>query len=112
MASGRPTLFVGPEHCESADTDPRGRLRPRRSAWATSTAWSPPSKRLAADPDLAPRRWATAARAAFLDSHEKDTCCARWGWMIGGLVGAHRPGVPFPAFIRAARGAAAHGSYH
>ena len=28
MASGRPTLFVGPEHCESADTIRQAELRP------------------------------------------------------------------------------------
>ena len=60
MASGRPAVFVGPEHCETADTirdsgggltDPLGRDR---------RAWFPPWKTWRATRS-GPRRWGIAA---------------------------------------------------
>ncbi len=100
MASGRPTVFVGPEHCESADT-----VRDAECGHAIRLGdvdgLVAALERLAADPKLAATMGARA-RASFLESHEKDTCCARWGWMIGGLLNARPAEVPAIARTRAA----------
>ena len=95
MASGRPTLFVGPAHCESADTirqadcgltvrlgDPDGLVealdRPRRRPR--------PRRRDSAD----------GAGRPSSPSHEKDHCCSDWAAMIGDLLAEPAPGRPRP----------------
>jgi len=54
---------------------------------------------LASAPETA-RQMGRRGRAAFLATHEKDACCARWSALIAEMVGA-RPGrraeVPVPA---------------
>jgi glycosyltransferase involved in cell wall biosynthesis len=103
MASGRPTLFVGPDHCESADT-----IR-----WADCGA----TIRLGdveglvaaiegfADDHEGALEMGRRGRSAFLARHEKDGCCAAWSAMIGGLVT-----VPAPHWLgRRKRAAAAAG---
>ncbi len=97
MASGRPTIFVGPEHCESADAireagcghavrlgDAEGLVRALAS--------------LAADPNRA-AELGQNARSAFLTHFDKDACCARWGWMLGELL-TPRPAVGLPRRAR------------
>ncbi len=85
MASGRPTLFVGPAHCESADTIRNAdcgltvRLGDADGLVEALTT-------LAADPDHA-RNLGDRGRAAFLARHEKDHCCAEWAAMIVDLLG-------------------------
>ena len=60
MASGRPTVFIGPDHCESADTVRQAEcgltLRLGDSAGLVEAL-----TRLAGDPELAERAWASAA---------------------------------------------------
>jgi colanic acid biosynthesis glycosyl transferase WcaI len=84
MASGRPTVFVGPEHCESADTIRRSQcgLTVRLGDADTLTAGL---IRLAEHPDEAASQGENG-RTAFLDWHEKDACCNRWEQLIGHLV--------------------------
>lgn len=84
MAVGRPALFVGPEHCESADTI--------RDAGCGITV-TPGDvdgllaalERLASDPGLA-RRMGEKGRSAFLVAHDRRICCAQWHELIGSLV--------------------------
>jgi glycosyltransferase involved in cell wall biosynthesis len=91
MASGRPALFVGPEHCESADAVREAEcgvsIRPGDVAGIVSTI-----ERLAADPTLA-GVMGERGRAAFLERYERATCCARWCRVIGEVVG-HGARVP------------------
>lgn len=101
MASGRPTLFVGPAHCETADTirkadcGPTVRLGdPDGLVEALST--------LIADPAGA-AEMGRRGRAAFLARHEKDHCCADWAAMIGDLLA--EPSAAFPAPIARTAGA-------
>ena len=93
MASGRPTIFVGPEHCESADA-----VRRAECGFAIrlgdADGLVEALAKLAANPRLAAQMGARA-RAAFLEEYERETCCARWGWMLGELV-APRPAVTLP----------------
>jgi glycosyltransferase involved in cell wall biosynthesis len=89
MASGRPTLFVGPDHCESADT-----IR-----WADCGATirlGDVDSLVAAIEGFAndhegALEMGRQGRSAFLDRHEKDGCCAAWAEMIGGVVTVPAP---------------------
>lgn len=106
MASGRPALFVGPDHCESADTIRQAgcgltvRLGDSGGLVDALTA-------LSADPEAA-RRMGESGRAAFLASHERGPCCHRWAQLIGDLVAGPRHAVPAPLsramIARVARG--------
>jgi glycosyltransferase involved in cell wall biosynthesis len=84
MASGRPTLFVGPDHCETADTI-------RQAESGLTVRLGDPSgvvdaiELLSTAPELAEGMGARG-RAAFLDEHERQTCCDRWAEMLGELV--------------------------
>ena len=84
MASGRPTLFVGPSHCESADTI-------RDSDCGLTVKLGDPDglvealTNLIADPEHA-AELGRRGRLAFLAQHEKDHCCARWAAMIDDLL--------------------------
>ena len=98
MASARPALFVGPEHCETADTI-------RKSGCGHTIRLGEPDAVVAAIEALAADPRAASAlgergRAAFLAEFEREECCSRWSWMIGGLVGE-------PAVIRLPEPAAA-----
>jgi colanic acid biosynthesis glycosyl transferase WcaI len=84
MAAGRPALFVGPEHCESADTI--------RDAGCGITVAPGDSEglleallRLVANPVLA-LRMGEKGRSAFLVAHDRKICCAQWLDLIGELV--------------------------
>ena len=95
MASGRPTLFVGPDHCESADTI-------RESDCGTTVKLGDADglvraiEALIDDPDLA-AKLGRNGRAAFLARHEKDHCCARWSALIADLLDGPTKSVKLPA---------------
>ncbi len=89
MASGRPTLFVGPEACESAETIRRagcGLVVPVGDADAVVAA----IERLAADPAHA-RALGERGRSAFLGGFERDGCCDSWAVLVGQLAAPPRP---------------------
>jgi glycosyltransferase involved in cell wall biosynthesis len=84
MASGRPALLVGPEHCEPADTIRRTKcgmtVRQGDVAGLVDALL-----RLAGDRDLVEEMGARG-RTAFLLQHERVRCCARWSRLIAELV--------------------------
>ncbi len=84
MASGRPTLFIGPDHCESADTVRQAEcgltLRLGDSAGLVDAL-----TRLAGDSERI-EAMGRLGRAAFLAHHEKALCCARWNAAIADLL--------------------------
>jgi len=88
MASGRPTLFVGPEHCETADSirhaDCGITIRLGDSEGLVETL-----NKLAADPDLRDAMGRNG-RAAFLATFERSACCAQWSGVIGEMIPAPR----------------------
>ena len=83
MASGRPALFVGPEHCESADTIRQAdcgltvRLGDVDGLVDALT-------RLAADPDLG-LAMGGRGRAGFLATYEREGCCSLWSRLLANL---------------------------
>ena len=80
MAAGRPALFVGPDHCESADTIKSagcGLTFPTGDANALVSAL----ELLASDPSLC-RHMGERARSAFLAHYERKLCCTRWCELI------------------------------
>jgi glycosyltransferase involved in cell wall biosynthesis len=84
MAAGRPAVFVGPRHCESADTI--------RSAGCGITVdrgdvdgLVAALTQLAGDPGLA-RRMGEQGRSAFLAGYERKLCCERWGGLLAELT--------------------------
>ncbi|MDR3638397.1 MAG: glycosyltransferase family 4 protein [Isosphaeraceae bacterium] len=84
MASGRPAVFVGPEHCESADTIRHadcGLTVRLGDVDGLVDALS----RLASDSALA-QQMGARGRAAFLAGYEKTSCCAHWNTLIGDLL--------------------------
>ena len=85
MASGRPAVFVGPEHCETADTirESGGGLTIRLGEPGALVA---ALETLAADP-AGSEAMGDRGRSAFLAGFERDGCCSRWGWAIGELLG-------------------------
>ena len=94
MASGRPALFVGPDHCESADTIREAGCGPTVRQGDTDGLVEA-LERLADEPELATRMGARG-RSAFLAGHERDACCDRWGWAIGELLGTTTVRMPDP----------------
>ncbi len=99
MASGRPTVFIGPDHCESADTVRQAEcgltLRLGDTAGLVEAL-----TRLADDPELLDQM-GRRGHAAFLAHHEKTLCCARWNAAIADLLADPRaattPVLPSPA---------------
>jgi glycosyltransferase involved in cell wall biosynthesis len=89
MASGRPTLFVGPDHCESADTirwadcGATIRLGDVDSLVASLEGF--------ANDHEGALELGRRGRTAFLDRHEKDGCCAAWAAMIEGVLTVPAP---------------------
>jgi colanic acid biosynthesis glycosyl transferase WcaI len=76
MAAGRPIVFVGPEHCEPADTIRSagcGFTLPTGDASALVNSIT----LLASDPSLA-RRMGERARTSFIAHFEQRLCCMRW----------------------------------
>ncbi len=84
MAAGRPVIFVGPEHCESADTIRQAgcgfTLGPGESERLVSAI-----KLLADDPALG-RRMGERARSAFLARFEQRLCCHKWATLIADVA--------------------------
>jgi glycosyltransferase involved in cell wall biosynthesis len=80
MAASRPAIFVGPEHCEPADT-----IRSAGCGFALKTGDADgvisAIERLASDPSLA-RRMGEQGRFAFLVHHEQRLCCNDWYELI------------------------------
>jgi colanic acid biosynthesis glycosyl transferase WcaI len=95
MASGRPTLFVGPEHCETADTI-------REAGCGVTVRLGDVDglvealTHLAANPDLA-EQMGTHGREAFLAEFDRDVCCDCWSSLLGELAGAPRAAGAAPA---------------
>jgi len=93
MASGRPAIFVGPSHCETADTV-------RQSGCGLSIALGDANglvealTTLAADPETC-RRMSERGLAAFLANHEREICCGAWTKTITDLLSAPKS-VPVP----------------
>ncbi|WP_435019351.1 glycosyltransferase family 4 protein [Tundrisphaera sp. TA3] len=83
MASARPAIFVGPAHCETADT-----IRNADCGLTVRLGDAPglvdAIQRLASDLDLG-RAFGEKGRAAFLARHEKDGCCSAWATLIADL---------------------------
>ena len=98
MASARPAIFVGPAHCETAETirqaDCGLTIRPGDVDGLVDAI-----TRLAADPDMA-TEMGTRGRASFLATHERVPCCEGWSDLIGTLLAeptAAKPGRPRPS---------------
>jgi colanic acid biosynthesis glycosyl transferase WcaI len=99
MASARPTLFIGPDHCESADTVRQAgsgltlRLGDIDGLVAALT-------KLAQDPEQVDEM-GRRGRAAFLAHHEKAHCCTRWKGALDDLLAVAGPSttvaLPAPA---------------
>jgi glycosyltransferase involved in cell wall biosynthesis len=104
MASARPVLFVGPGHCEVADTIRQADcghafLSGEGAALAQTIA------DLADDPWHA-RVLGERGLAAFSAEYDREACCAQWCWMIDELQGLPRPSrAPASAPAPVARGA-------
>jgi colanic acid biosynthesis glycosyl transferase WcaI len=81
MAAGRPAIFVGPEHCEPADTI-------RDAGCGITTIPGDVDGLVAAllnlesSPSLA-RRMGEKGRSAFLTTYEHKLCCIQWSKLIG-----------------------------
>jgi glycosyltransferase involved in cell wall biosynthesis len=84
MASARPAVFVGPAHCETADTI-------RQSDCGLTVRLGDADGlvealvTLAGDSETA-ARLGERGRAAFLQVHERATCCDQWSRMIGDVA--------------------------
>jgi len=84
MAASRPAIFVGPEHCETADTIRHagcGITVTPGDAEALVSALT-----LLADDASLGRRMGERGRSAFLTTHERKLCCNQWYELIGELV--------------------------
>ncbi len=84
MAAGRAAVFVGPTHCETADTIRHAgcgvTIAPGDVDGLTATI-----QHLADDPSL-PRRMGERGRLAFLTAYEKNLCCNLWHELIGEMI--------------------------
>ncbi len=84
MAAGRPALFVGPAHCESADTIRRAgcgfTIAPGDAEGVVSALTT-----LAADLNLA-HQMGQKGRINFLATHERNLCCYQWLELVRNLV--------------------------
>jgi glycosyltransferase involved in cell wall biosynthesis len=103
MASGRPTIFVGPAHCEAADLVRDAgcgfAIREQDAAGVAAAV-----ELMAADPEAA-QRLGDAGRAAFLERYDRGACCDDWVRLVEGLtapsgaesLAVHRPLSPVVA---------------
>ncbi len=89
MASARPTVFVGPAHCESADTIRQARCG-ATIRLGDADALVEALEKYAANPEQAERD-GDLGREAFLAIHERETCCADWAAVIGDVVTSPAP---------------------
>jgi glycosyltransferase involved in cell wall biosynthesis len=103
MAAGRPAVFVGPEHCEPADTI-RGAGCGITIGTGDVDGLIAALSLLADDPSLV-RRMGERGRSAFLTAYERKLCCNKWRELIGEL--AADPLVPRAVASAALRRAAA-----
>jgi glycosyltransferase involved in cell wall biosynthesis len=85
MAAGRPVIFVGPEHCETADT-----IRQAGCGFTIAPGDTEPLvaaiTMLADDPSLA-RRMGERGRSGFLARFEERLCCHKWAQLVADLAG-------------------------
>ncbi len=84
MASGRPTIFVGPERSESADTI-RAAGCGFQVGLGDADSLVKAIERLASSPTLV-QELGRRGREVFLRHHEKDGCCASWANLIAELL--------------------------
>ena len=92
MAAGRPIVFIGPEHCEPADTIRHagcGFTLPAGDASALVQSL----ELLASDPSLA-RRMGERARTSFIAHYEQRLCCSRWSELIEETLPRLRRSIP------------------
>lgn len=92
MASSRPTIFVGPQHCESADT-----IRDAECGKTIDLGdvdGLVEAITLLADDHEVAESMGVRGREAFLAIHEKDACCLQWSLLIRDLLGIPRPSQP------------------
>ena len=85
MASGRPALFVGPPHCETADTI-------RECGCGHTVALGDPGAVVHALTSLASHpedgdEMGQRGRSMFLAEFEREECCDSWAILISRLVG-------------------------
>jgi glycosyltransferase involved in cell wall biosynthesis len=101
-------LFIGPEHCESADT-----IRDAGCGITTNPGDADSLVtailKLESNPSLA-RRMGERGRTAFLNTHERRLCCNNWSELIARLLATTEKSRPKPApysmHVSASRGAA------
>ena len=98
MASGRAALFVGPEHCETADTI-RAAGCGMTFAPGDSQGLTAAITHLADDPSLT-RQMGERGRSAFVANYERNLCCKLWGELIGELLKRSGSFVTSPATSR------------
>jgi glycosyltransferase involved in cell wall biosynthesis len=89
MAAGRPVIFVGPEHCEPADTV-RSAGCGFTVAAGDATGLIASIEKLASDTSLA-RRMGERARSAFIAHYEQKLCCSQWRELIEETLGIVTP---------------------
>ncbi len=84
MAASRPVVFVGPEHCEPADTIRSAgcgfAFRPGDADGVTAAL-----ELLAADPSVG-RRMGERGRSALIAHHELRLCCNHWYELLSEVV--------------------------
>jgi glycosyltransferase involved in cell wall biosynthesis len=93
MASGRPTIFVGPDHCETADTVRRADCG-LTVRLGDADGLVQAIERLTAHPELA-AAMGRRGRSAFLSTYESARCCDHWLLMMSELV-AEPNSIPVP----------------
>jgi glycosyltransferase involved in cell wall biosynthesis len=85
MAAGRPAIFVGPEHCETADA-----IRHAGCGFTIASGEAEgvveALEHLDGDPSLA-RRMGERGRSAFLATYEQKLCCHQWSELLRDLLG-------------------------
>jgi colanic acid biosynthesis glycosyl transferase WcaI len=99
MASGRPAVFVGPAHCETADTIRKARCG-LTVRLGDAEGLVDVLLRLASDRDEADEM-GRRGRSAFLKTHERGPCCAKWSAVVGELVTDRRTAAAQPESVLA-----------
>jgi colanic acid biosynthesis glycosyl transferase WcaI len=84
MAAGRPVIFVGPEHCETADTIRQAGCGITIAGGETESL-ARAIELLASDPSLA-RRMGERGRTSFVARFERRICCHEWEQLIASLA--------------------------
>ncbi len=101
MAAGRPIVFIGPEHCEPADTIRNagcGFTLPSGDASSLVSSL----ELLSSDPSLA-RRMGERARSSFIAHFEQRLCCMRWCELIEETLAPPPPDRTIPRTAQTAR---------